>query len=161
MAKTIRFGEARSGLSARAVLLDDKAPASCDFLWRYLDRSREIPSLHAMWTGPEISCPIPDAEVPAADRDVGLPLENGTTFPAAGDILLAYVPPRAWGGIPAPVFDIGLFYGSGGRMLLPIGWVAASLCAQIVPDDLPGAAEACTAIRRNGACVMTLERVDE
>ena len=160
MARTIRFGEARSGLSARAVLLDDKAPANCAFLWRYLERPREIPALHAMWTGPEISCPIPDSEVPAADRDAGLPLENGTTFPAAGDILLAYVPPRAWGGVPAPVFDVGLFYGSGGRMLLPIGWIAGSLCAQIAPEDLPSAAAACGAIRRNGACVITLERAE-
>ena len=160
MARTIRFAETRSGLSARAVLLEDKAPASCGFLWRYLDRRREIPAMHAMWTGPEISCPIPDAEVPAEYRDVGLPLENGATFPAAGDILLAFVPPRAWGGSPAPVFDIGLFYGPGGRMLLPIGWVAASLCARILPEELAAAAEACSAIRRNGACVITLERVE-
>lgn len=39
MPRTIRFGEARSGLSARAVLLDDKAPASCGLLWRYLEQS--------------------------------------------------------------------------------------------------------------------------
>ncbi len=160
MARIIRFREDRSGLSARATLLDDKAPANCAFLWRYLDRPRRIPALHAMWTGPEISCPIPDAEVPADDRDAGLPLENGTTCPAAGDVLLAYVPPRAWGGAPFPVFVIGLFSGPGGRLLLPIGWIAASLCARIAADDLAAAAAACDAIRRTGACVVTIARMD-
>lgn len=64
---------------------------------------------------------------------------------------------RAWGRLPSPVSDIGPFYGAGGRTLLPIGWVAASLCAQLA-EDLSGTAEACSAIRRNGACVITLEQ---
>ena len=45
MPRTMRFGEAGSGLSARADLLDDKAPASRGYLWRYLERLRGIPAI--------------------------------------------------------------------------------------------------------------------
>jgi hypothetical protein len=94
--------------------------------------------------------------VPAAWRDRALPLENGCIFPAAGDVLLAWVPPRAWEGGPDPVFDIGLFHGPGGRLLLPIGWTPASLAAQVEPADLAGLAAAGKAFRRNGAAAVTI-----
>ena len=97
------------------------------------------------------------AEIPAGWAHAVLPPENATMFPAAGDVILAYVPPRAWGGVPHAIFDIGLFYAPGGRLLLPVGWVAGSLVAQVVPEDLAGLRRACEAIRRSGACTVTVE----
>jgi hypothetical protein len=156
MTERIVFAEEGSGLAAHARLLSDRAPEAVAFLKALLASPRRIPAIHAMWTGPEISCPVPPAMVPAAFRGRPLPLENGTLFPAAGDVLLAYVPPRAWEGAPEEVFDIGLFHGPGGRLLLPIGWCAASLAAQVEPAGLSALAAAGRAFRRNGAASVTI-----
>ena len=107
----IRIREDRSGLSVTATLLEDRAPANAAFLWTYLASPRAIPAIHAMWTGPEISAPVPDAELTDAQRAAGLPLEHATVMPQPGDVVVTFLPPRVWGGGPAPVFDIGLFYG--------------------------------------------------
>lgn len=153
---TIRIRHAPSDLNALAHMLPDKAPASTAFLWRYLAVQRIVPGIHAMWTGPEISCPIPPAHLTA---EPPLPPENATLHPQPGDIVLAYVPPRIWGGNPDPIFDIGLFYGPGARLFFPIGWLAGSVVAQVRPEDRASLAEACGKIRRTGACEITFERV--
>lgn len=149
----LRVVESRSGMDARFRLLDDKAPAGTGFLRRLLGQPREIEGIHAMWTGPEISCPVPTAMVPQEDRNA-LPPENVTIHPQPGDLVLAYVPPRLWGGGPDPVFDIGLFYGPGARMLFPIGWLPGSVVGHVAPDGLEALARACGAIRRAGACTI-------
>jgi hypothetical protein len=153
-----RIEEARSGLSVIADLLPDRAPANVAFLWAFLARARKIPAIHAMWTGPEISAPIPDAVLSDRERDAGLPLENATIMPQPGDVVVTFLPRRVWGGGPAPVFDIGLFYGPGARLLFPIGWQAGSVAARIA--DVPALAEACGRIRQSGACVLTLSRAE-
>jgi hypothetical protein len=89
--------EAAAGLAVRFRLLADQAPANIRFLRRLLREPKEIPGLHAMWTGPEISCPVPLVMIPEDARDA-LPPENATIHPQPGDLVLAYVPPRMWGG---------------------------------------------------------------
>lgn len=153
---SIRILHTASGLDVLAVLLPDKAPANAAFLRRYLESPRVVPGIHAMWTGPEISCPIPSAHL---GDEPALPPENATLHPQPGDIVLAYVPARMWGGNPDPIFDIGLFYGPGARMLFPIGWLAGSVVAQVRAEDRAAMAEACGKIRRSGACEITFERV--
>jgi hypothetical protein len=156
--KTISIRETRSGLDISAVLLPEKAPANAAFLWDYLAEERVVPGLHAMWTGPEISCPIPAPHLDGAAYAQALPAENATLTPQPGDIVLAYVPERMWGGNPNPIFDIGLFYGPGARMLFPIGWLAGSVVAQVPPAQLAAFASACGVIRKNGACDVILSR---
>lgn len=155
MTRSILITEGKSGLSVAATLLEDKAPANAAFLWRYLEVPRVVPSIHAMWTGPEISCPIPSGHL---GEEPALPPENATLHPQPGDVVLAYVPARMWGGSPDPIFDIGLFYGPGARMLFPIGWLAGSVVAQVTPEDRAALAAACTSIRRTGACEITFAR---
>ena len=154
----IRIIEARSGVAVRAALLPGKAPASVAFLWKWLEIPRAVPSIHAMWTGPEISCPIPADQVAWADP---LPPENATLHPQPGDVVLAYVPARVWGGNPEPIFDVGLFYGPGARMFFPIGWLAGSVVAQVLPEDRAALAAGCSAIRQAGACTVTFARDSE
>ena len=156
--RAIRIREDRSGLSATAALLDDRAPANAAFLWELLAQERAIPAIHAMWTGPEISAPVPDAWLDDAARSAGLPLENSTIMPQPGDIVLTFLPPRVWGGGPAPVFDIGLFYGPGARLLFPIGWQPGSIAARIPAGDVAEVAAACGRIRQSGACTLTFSR---
>lgn len=155
MTRSILITEGKSGLSVAAALLEDKAPANAAFLWRYLEVPRVVPSIHAMWTGPEISCPIPSGHL---GEEPALPPENATLHPQPGDVVLAYVPARMWGGNPDPIFDIGLFYGPGARMLFPIGWLAGSVVAQVTSDDRAALAAACNSIRRTGACEITFAR---
>ncbi|GLS85947.1 hypothetical protein GCM10010873_09210 [Cypionkella aquatica] len=142
-------------LSVKAEFLDAKAPENIAFLRAYLATPRHVPGLHAMWTGPEISCPIPPPHLAGAAYAQPLPPENATLNPQPGDIVLAYIPARVWGGNPDPIFDIGLFYGPGARMLFPIGWHAGSVIAQVRPEDRASLADACNRIRRSGACEIT------
>lgn len=158
MNQSILISDTKSGLSVRADMLAAKAPANAAFLWRYLQTPRVVPGLHAMWTGPEISCPIPTAHLAGADFAQALPPENATLYPQPGDVVLAYVPARVWGGNPDPVFDIGLFYGTGARMFFPIGWLAGSVVAQVRAEDRAALAAACGRIRQTGACNITFSR---
>ncbi|MBD9597384.1 DUF3830 family protein [Ensifer sp. ENS05] len=156
--KYVRIEEPKSGLVAHAALLDEKAPENARFLWEYLATPRVVSGIHAMWTGPEISCPVPYVDISATELAAALPLENATLTPQAGDIVMSYVPQRVWGGNPDPIFDIGLFYGVGARLFFPIGWLPGSVTAQVIVDEREGLAKACAAIRRNGACEITFSR---
>jgi hypothetical protein len=156
----IRFADPQSGLNASAELLGDKAPANVAFLWDVLAAPLDVPSLHAMWTGPEISCPVPDAALSAAQRETVLPLENATIMPQPGDVVLVRLPAHMWGGMPAPLVDIGLFYGPGARLLLPVGWQPGSVVARVAPADIPAFADACGRIRRAGARTIRFTRAE-
>ncbi|RVD73014.1 DUF3830 family protein, partial [Mesorhizobium sp. M4A.F.Ca.ET.029.04.2.1] len=75
-------------------------------------------------------------------------------------IVLSYVPRRVWGGNPNAIFDIGLFYGPGARLLFPIGWLAGSVVAQVVAEERDQFATACAVIRRNGASDISFSLVE-
>ncbi|CAN7402243.1 DUF3830 family protein [Mesorhizobium amorphae] len=156
----IRISEPRSNLSATALLLLEKAPDNTAFLLAYLGEPRVVAGIHAMWTGPEISCPVPSAHLDGQAYARPLPAENATLTPQPGDIVLSYVPPRMWGGNPNAIFDIGLYYGQGARLLFPIGWLAGSVVAQVLPEERDQFAAACGVIRRNGACDVTFSLVE-
>jgi len=157
----VRLTEARSGLDARCRLLDAAAPVNAALLWELAGLDRSYAAIHAMWTGPEISVPIAgNHELPGRDL-AAVPAENATSYPRAGDIVLVCAPEGTWReGPPFDLIDIGLFYGDGARLLMPMGWVMGSVCAQIVASDLAAAAAACATIRRNGACELHLSRCD-
>lgn len=157
MARQVMFREPASGLAARATLLDEQAPDNAAFLWAVAAAANAMPAIHAMWTGPEISCPVPTNLVPPEYEGRPLPPENTTINPLPGDVVLSYLPARVWGGGPDPVYDIGLFYGAGARLLFPVGWLPGSVCARVAHEDLAALAAACGAIRRRGACTVTVE----
>ncbi|MGF7147623.1 hypothetical protein FHS96_001232 [Sphingomonas zeicaulis] len=156
--RIIRFTEPKSGLDARCELLDAAAPASCAFLWDLAERKASFEAMHAIWTGPEISVPMPSAALPEGMAQPAIPAENATSYPDAGDIVLAYLAAGSTRGLPPGNFyDIGVFYGSGGRLLMPFGWIQANVCARIVAEDLAKAQADCRTIRRNGACSFSIE----
>jgi hypothetical protein len=161
LSRHIRIREARSGLDASFLLLAAETPACSAFLWGFLDQPCEVPAIHAMWTGPEISCPVPAAMVADPALRKPLPQENATITPQAGELVLSYVPPFRSRGNPEPVFDLGVFYAPGGRMLFPAGWIAGSVVARCVPDTVPALAAACATIRRAGACTVEFSRAGE
>lgn len=150
----LRFTEPRSGLDSLAATLPDFAPRNVGWLLKAASGGLEVAAIHAMWTGPEISAPIPVAALDPELAAATLPLENATIMPQPGDIVLTWLPARLWGGGASPVFDLGLYYGPGARCLFPIGWQPGSVVARVAAADLPRFAEACAAIRRNGACML-------
>jgi len=156
--RIIKLVEPQSGLSARCRLLDDAAPASAAFLWDLAERKAGFEAMHAIWTGPEISVPMPASTLPQGMAQPAIPAENATSYPEAGDIVLAYLAAGSTKGLPpGDFYDIGLFYGSGGRLLMPFGWIQANVCARILDEDLAKAQADCRTIRRNGACTLSLE----
>ena len=161
MTRAMLITESTTGLRVSASLLDTQAPVNAEFLWYHLEQAREIGAIHAMWTGPELSCPIPYESIAAQQRDTPLPLENATVMPQPGDIVLTWLAPRLWGGGPTPIFDVGLFYGPGARLLLPIGWQPGSIVARIAAADLGTLANACSRLRQRGACTIGYARGGE
>ncbi len=156
--RIIKLVEPQSGLSARCRLLDDAAPVSAAFLWDLAERKAGFDAIHAIWTGPEISVPMPASALPEGMAQPVIPAENATSYPDSGDIVLAYLAAGSTKGLPpGDFYDIGLFYGSGGRLLMPFGWIQANVCARILDEDLAKAQADCRTIRRNGACTLSLE----
>lgn len=154
----IRITEARSGLSARCDLLEREAPVSSAFLADLAARRAGFDAIHAMWTGPEISVPMPASILPEGMAAPAIPEENATSYPDAGDLVLAYLTAGSVQGLPpGDFYDIGVFYGAGGRLLMPFGWIKANVCARIVADDLAKAQADFKTIRRNGACTIMFE----
>jgi hypothetical protein len=153
----IRIRETPSGLDASFRLLETETPSSSAFLWGFLEQPRRVKAIHAMWTGPEISCPVPATMVEDRLRRP-IPQENVTIMPLAGDFVLVYVPPFRSRGNPDPVYDLGVFYAPGGRMLFPAGWVAGNVVARCAPEAVAALAAACAAIRENGACTVEFSR---
>lgn len=143
------------GPTAIARLLVEQAPATTDAIWHLLAEPLTMTGVHAMWTGPEISLQVPPDR--AHEALAHLPPENQTVFPEAGDLVWAYLPPYAYGGMPDPLYDIGLFYGPHGRIFLPVGWVPANRFARL-EGDFTAFAEACRRFRLTGARRVTLER---
>lgn len=157
----IRFKEQHSGMSVRCKLLSEKAPASSEFLSQLAKCKGSFDANHAIWTGPELSCPLPASVLPEELAAKLIPEENATSFPGPGEIVLACI---AAGSVkdlpPGNFYDIGLFYGPGGRLLMPFGWIKANVCAVVVDEDL-GSFQACMkTIRHNGACKLEIESAD-
>ena len=156
--RRIRFTEPGSGLSVACQLLDEVAPESCAFLWNLAERKASFEAMHAIWTGPEISVPIPASTLPVGMASPAIPFENATSYPAEGEIVLAYLAAGSTKGLPpGDFYDIGLFYAPGARLLMPFGWIQANVCARIVPEDLAKAQADCRTIRRRGACTISVE----
>ena len=158
----IRITERRSGLDARFRLLIDAAPINCAALWSLAGAGCAHDALHGMWTGPEISCPVAAERLPV-DLDLSnLPLENSTREPLAGDLVLVRLAPGVVGAttpFAGGGLDLGVFYGDGGRLFFPDGWIEGSVCGRVEDEDKEQLALAAAVIRRNGACELELEQL--
>ena len=93
MTRHIRIREEGSGLDVRVLLLDDLAPRWAEVLARLAAAPGAYDAIHAMWTGPEISCLILADSLPPAVRELlPLPLQNATSYPEEGEIALVHAP---------------------------------------------------------------------
>ena len=97
-------------MSVKCDLLDDTAPLSAEFLWQLAQRKSSFDAIHAIWTGLELSCPLPASVLPEELSKNVIPPENATSYPECGDIVLASIAAGTIEGLPpGNFFDVGLF----------------------------------------------------
>lgn len=126
----------------------DLAPVTVETLWTALEKPVSEIAVHAMFAGPEIMTGL-TGEAQSFDP-TAIPNENQTCFPAPGECLWFYQGRNAMKGLPDELWEIGIFYDSGGRTFGPLGWTPVNIFGR-VSEDLDGFAEACRAIRLDGA----------
>jgi len=157
MDKRIEITFVEEKISAVAVLLWKVAPKTCDCIWQLLETPVEELGIHAMWTGREISFPIPADRFPN-DEGLRVPPENQTVIPIPGDLIWNAYEPYQWQGNPKPVYDFGIFYGRDSRLLLPVGWRPSNRFGTIV-ENLEAFAEVCASCQREGRKSIRLSRL--
>lgn len=114
-------------------LLFDKAPKTCEGFWEAIKSPIETSGKHAMYTGKEVSVQLtPDSQKGTLLDDPAK--ENLTCFPLPGDILFTFMPEYSFGGLPFPIFDVGIFYGRDARTFFPMGWLPGNLFAQVADE---------------------------
>lgn len=162
MPRKILIRHERMETQLPCALLDDLAPRSAAFLWSLAGSNAEFAVNHAIWTGPELSCPLPAGNLPPGVDTSPLPTENASSYPRAGDVGLVWLPSGSTRGLPTgDFFDIGIFYDDGARLLMPFGWIKANIAATIAPSDLHLAQEFAWEIRHRGGCRFRISRADD
>jgi hypothetical protein len=145
------------GPTATATLHTDLASKTVDLLWEALAEPVEVTAVHAMFAGPEIMTGLP-AKAQTFDP-AEMPVENQTCFPSAGDLLWYYQAPNQMKGLEDEMWEIGLFYGEGGRIFGPLGWTPCNIFGSVT-EGLEEFAAACADTRISGAKTLTIGRVE-
>ncbi len=156
--RKIRLTFVEEGITAIAVLLDDKAPETAQLIWDILETPMENKAIHAMYTGRELSFGVPVERAEEA-RVFELPPENVTMFPLPGALIWNAYSPYQWLGTPNSVYDFGIFYGPEARIFLPTGWRPSNHFGDIV-ENLEEFAACCARCQREGMKLIRIERVE-
>lgn len=151
MSRTIRLSFPTTGESAIAEMLDDEAPAVCDYIWSLLPI--EGRAIHGMYSGAEV--------FQLLDHPRSVPEQNRTGLPLPGELLYFY---DEGGNVTSPsraVGEICFVYGRGVSLKGPEGAATyASLFARIPGDwkhDWKMFAQACRRCRWEGPQVLRIE----
>jgi len=133
------------------------APETCRAIWGALEKPIQWPATHAMFSGPEIMMGLPKE---ARNFDpTKLPPENQTVLPEVGELLWFYQPKNFFKIDPSEFWEIGLFYGVGGRTFGPTGWIPCTYFGKMT-ENLEGVAEQCRLIRMEGAKAVEIGRLN-
>jgi hypothetical protein len=151
MSRRIRLRFPATGECAVAEMLDQEAPAVCDYIWSLLPV--ETRAIHGMYSGAEVFQLI--------DNPQPVEQQNRTTLPLPGELLYFY---DAGGNVtsrPGAVGEICLVYGRGVSLKGPEGAPTyASLFARIPGDwkyDWKEFAQACRRCRWESPQVLRIE----
>ncbi len=118
----------------RAVVefLEDDAPDTCDFVWKYLENPIEAKIAHASSVGrvffADLIKTIPPVE---AER---LRTENTSVYPLPGDVYYAHLPPRFARGAREGVSEIVVCYGGEVRESVGFGWFLPNIFGKVVEN---------------------------
>lgn len=153
---SLRLTEARSGLDVTIELLEKKrrrTSRSCATCWP--NRAR-CPRFMPYGRGRKSRV---QSRLPWCPRVGGsaAPSRECDADAATGGLGVGVCARTDVGRQSSPIFDLGVFYGPGARMLFPIGWLAGSVIGKVLPQDLAALTEGCIAIRQQGACTLRFE----
>lgn len=148
MARHIEIILEKRNVRCVAMLLEDKAPRTCEAVWAALPQQGDV--YHAKYASNEIY-----ALVPPFTEEIGW--ENRSVTPAAGDVCYFHFSagmsrPReaVVAGIDGPFVDLAVFYDRDNLLLSPKeGFTPANVYATIV-ENLDGIREAGNDIWRTG-----------
>jgi len=144
-----------SGESVVAEMLDEEAPAVCDYIWSLLPI--EGRTIHGMYSGAEVFLLI--------DKPHPVARENMVHIPLPGELLYFFDDGAGAVGKRGPVGEICLVYGRGVRLTAHEGLPAqASLFARIPGDwkrDWVEFAKACRNSRWEGPQLLRISPVSE
>lgn len=149
--------EFEGGPRAEATLLLDAAPKTAEAIWSALETPVSDDVMHAMYAGPEVMFGLPRSAQtfdPAA-----LPAENQQVIPAAGDLVWFFQPKELMAGLDFELWEVGIFYGKGGRIFGPLGWTPCTIWASIT-GGLDEFAAACQETRTIGLKRLTIGRIE-
>ncbi len=149
--------EFEGGPRAEATLLLDAAPKTAEAIWSALETPVSDDVMHAMYAGPEVMFGLPRSAQtfdPAA-----LPAENQQVIPAAGDLVWFFQPKELMAGLDFELWEVGIFYGKGGRIFGPLGWTPCTIWASIT-SGLDEFAAACQETRTIGLKRLTIGRIE-
>lgn len=149
----------RRGVVARARLLEEEAPLTCDFVWRALERPVEAKTLHAMWSGREVFWYIPEAPDPP-------PVENHTIYPEPGELMFFYMPRNRLKGVrdfahlpTHDVYELAVFYGESSlRHYMELGWRGNVFA--VLTEGRESFIEACNDIYLSGTEPLLVRRAE-
>jgi hypothetical protein len=149
--------ELDNGFRAIATLATKEAPVTAAAIWDALAQPVTEKIMHAMYAGPEVMFGLPQS---AQTFDPAtLPPENQQVIPAAGDLIFYYQAANAMAGLDFELWEVGIFYGKGGRIFGPNGWTPCSIFASIT-EGLAEFAAACQQTRVTGVRNLTIGRVE-
>lgn len=134
----------------------DNAPVTCRTIWDALETPIRVPAMHAMFSGPEIMMGLPKEAQTFDPR--GLPPENQSCFPSAGELLWFYQAPNLMKGLSEEFWEVGLFYGEGGRIFGPLGFSPCTFFARMT-EGLDEIATMCGSIRVEGIKTVEIGRL--
>lgn len=141
-----------NGESVVAELLDQEAPAVCEYIWSLLPVEGQ--TIHGMYSGAEVFLLLDHPQAAARENMVHIPLP--------GELLYFYDDGSGGVGRRGPVGEICLVYGRGVRLTGHEGVPAhASLFARIPGDwkyDWTEFAKACRKSRWEGPQLLKIER---
>jgi hypothetical protein len=153
--RTLSLTFVDSGLTAIVSLHDAEAPHTCAAIWQALAKPVRMPAMHAMFAGPEIMLGLPPEAQSFDPR--GVPEENQTCFPVAGDCLWFYQAKGMMKGLMDELWEIGIFYSDGGRIFGPLGWTPCNIFGRI-GEGLEEFAAECSRIRISGLKTLEIKR---
>lgn len=149
--------EFEGGPRAEATLLLKDAPKTAEAIWSALEKPVTETVMHAMYAGPEIMFGLPP-EAQTFDP-TSLPAENQQVIPAPGDLIWFFQPKELMGGLDFELWELGVFYGRGGRVFGPLGFTPCTIWATIT-SGLAEFAEACQETRVIGLKNLTIGRIE-
>ena len=149
MVDRLRFDFPDDGVTAHARLSRERAPRTCEAIWRGLPF--EGLARHGIYSGSEVLLFIPP--------DIQPPRENATSRVEPGDLAYYSFEARSAFGEREPVAEIAWFYGDDARPSMPGGPVAVNVFARF-DEGFEELAALCHRMRLEGAKRLRVSRED-